>query len=105
MKTKYTVGSDNIFRDSNIPNPETALAKAKLVLQIDKLIEQKGLTQKEAAKLLGTTQSKISALLSGRLSSFTFDLLFTYLNKLNRNVEISTTSPDLDRPGIAVSRK
>ncbi len=90
-KPKYTVSSGNIFKDTGIPNPEVALAKSKLILQIDRIIEQQGLTQKEAAKILGTTQSTVSALLRGRLSSFTFDLLFNYLNKLNQNIEISTS--------------
>jgi predicted XRE-type DNA-binding protein len=89
-KKEYSISSGNVYKDTGMPDPDTALAKAKLVLQIDKIIEEKGLTQKEAAKILGTTQSKVSTLLRGRLSSFTFDLLFAYLKKLNQNIEIST---------------
>jgi predicted XRE-type DNA-binding protein len=94
LKPKFTVGSDNIFKDAGIPDPEVALAKSKLILQIDSIIERHGLTQEEAAKILGTNQPTVSALLRGRLSSFSFDLLFKYLNKLNQSVEISTKSQD-----------
>lgn len=92
MKTKieHYPSTGNVFKDGNIQDHELALKKAELIMKIDQLIIQKKLTQKEAAKLLGTTQPKISALLRGKLSSFTFDLLFQYLTKLNQMIEIST---------------
>lgn len=89
-KIEHYPSSGNVFKDGNIPNPELALRKAELIMKIDQIISERKLTQKEAAKLLGTTQPKLSALLHGKLSSFTFDLLFQYLNRLNQIIEIST---------------
>ena len=94
-KIEHSPSSGNVFKDGNIPDPNLALKKAELISKIDQLITQRKLTQKDAAKLLGTTQPKISALLRGRLSSFTFDLLFQYLDRLNQNIEISTKERDL----------
>lgn len=89
-KIEHYPSSGNVFKDGNIPDSHLALKKAELILKIDQIIAHRNLTQKDAAKLLKTTQPKLSALLSGNLSSFTFDLLFQYLDRLNQSVEIST---------------
>jgi predicted XRE-type DNA-binding protein len=62
--------------------------KAELVRQISHLIDAKNLTQTEAAKLLGVDQPKISALLNGKLSGFSTERLFRFLNALGSDVEI-----------------
>ena len=51
-KKDYVVGSGNVFADLNVPHPEEALAKAELAHKITTLIEHRGMTQVEAAKLL-----------------------------------------------------
>ena len=99
---EYYPSSGNVFKDGGLQDPEDALAKANLILKIDRLIKQKKLTQKDAAKLLGTTQPKISALLRGKLSSFTFDLLFQYLRKLDQSIEISTTIKTGTRADLSI---
>jgi predicted XRE-type DNA-binding protein len=87
-KTRVTASSGNVFKDLGLPNPEELLAKAELVRQISNVIEQRGLTQVEAAEVLGTTQPKVSDLLRGRLSGFSMERLIRYLNALNRDVQI-----------------
>ena len=42
------------------------MLKAKLTVEIYKLLKKRGVTQTEAAKLLGTTQAQISALMRCR---------------------------------------
>jgi predicted XRE-type DNA-binding protein len=54
--------SKNVFADLGLSNPEERLAKAELVLQINRLIEQKKLTQVKVAKLLDIDQPKVSLL-------------------------------------------
>ncbi|MFH1832532.1 MAG: helix-turn-helix transcriptional regulator, partial [bacterium] len=51
-------------------------------------IKKQKLTQKEAALLLGIDQPKISALISGRLSGFSLERLFRFLNELGQDVNI-----------------
>ena len=87
MKTKITKGSNNIFADLGVKNPEEMLAKSQLAAAIIQVIEKRKLTQKKAAELLGTDQSHISRLKHGReLRRFTFDTLLSWLNKLDRNI-------------------
>lgn len=78
--------SGNVFADIGVKNPDEYLAKAKLASQINKIIE--GKTQKEAEKLLGIPQPKISDLARGKLSGFSISKLIGLLNKLNQDVEI-----------------
>lgn len=90
MKKKivYEESSGNVFADLGIENPEEALAKSELARQITKLIKKKKLTQKHAAEILGIDQPKISALIRGRLRSFSLERLIRFLNELGQDVSI-----------------
>jgi|SRR5712692_6491065 len=88
MKKDYTVGSGNVFADLELPNAEERLAKARLAMQIGKLISKRGLTQAAAGKLLGVDQPRISKLLRGRLADFSTDTLVKYINALGSDVEL-----------------
>lgn len=85
---KVVASSGNVFADLGLANADELLVKAELVRQISNLIDAKKLTQAEAAKILGIDQPKISALLNGRLSGFSTDRLFRFLNALGSDVEI-----------------
>jgi predicted XRE-type DNA-binding protein len=91
MSEKITRGSGNVFEDLGFDNPEEYQAKAELALQIIKIIEDRALTQKKAATLIGATQPDISKLKSGQLKGFTLDRLFSFLLRLNRNIQIRVT--------------
>jgi predicted XRE-type DNA-binding protein len=80
--------SGNVFADLGLANSEELLIKAELVRQISNLIDAESLTQTEAAKILGIDQPKVSALLNGRLSGFSTERLFRFLNALGSDVEI-----------------
>ncbi len=64
------------------------LAKAKIARQINSLLKERGLKQREAAELLEITQPEVSQLSNGRLSGFTFDRLYRCLYALDMDVEI-----------------
>ena len=89
--TDYTVSSGNIFKDLGFPNPDEELAKVKLASKINRLIEEKGLTQKEAAQFLELSKYKMATLRNGRLNGFTIDRLFSLLGKLDHHVEIQVS--------------
>lgn len=88
-KPRFVSGSGNVFADLDLPSPELALAKAELVQRIRGLIEQRKLTQAKAAELLDIDQPKVSALVRGRVTGFSYDRLFRFLNALGQQVEIS----------------
>jgi predicted XRE-type DNA-binding protein len=85
---KYAESSGNVFADLGFENPEEALAKAELARQIAKLIKKKKLKQKRASEILGIDQPKISALIRGRLRSFSLERLICFLNELGQDVTI-----------------
>jgi predicted XRE-type DNA-binding protein len=98
-----TKGSGNVFRDLGLPDAELLQAKADLVHQISLLIEERGLTQMQAADVLGVTQPKISALLHGRLDGFSMDRLVRFLNALDQDVKISVRPKAKVNPIVKVA--
>jgi predicted XRE-type DNA-binding protein len=96
MTIKYEKSSGNVFADLGFPNSEQELVKAKLTVQIYKLLKAQGLTQTEAAKLLGTTQPQISALMRCRPVSVSVGRLMEFLTILGQDVEV-TVKPRASR--------
>ena len=85
---RVQVSSGNVFADLGLPNPEERLVKAELASKISSLIDEKQLTQMNAAELLGIDQPKVSALVRGRLSGFSTDRLLGFLLALGNDVDI-----------------
>ena len=86
---KSVAGSGNVFADLGFVNANEMMAKSELVRHINKIIEQRGLTQVEAAELLGVNQPKVSALKRGRLTDFSIDRLMRFLVALGQEINIS----------------
>lgn len=81
-------GSPNVYADLGYPDAEEMLVKAQLVSKIAEIIRRRGLTQVEAAKLLGLTQPKVSAMLRGQFRGFSERKLIDCLTSLGRDVQI-----------------
>lgn len=91
-------GSGNVFADLGFPNAEEHLAKAQLVYAIGSAIKARGLTQIEAAQLMGIDQPKVSKLLRGHFRSVSSDKLIAMLNLLGQDVVITiVASPVAER--------
>jgi predicted XRE-type DNA-binding protein len=88
---KVYSGTGNVFADLGLPNSDELLIKAELVHHISELISERKLTQVEAAEILGIDQPKVSALVRGKLSGFSTERLFRFLNALGSSVEIRVT--------------
>ena len=99
-KTKIPVeeGSGNVFADLGFPNPEREQLKARLTLQIYRLIKALDLTQAEAGKILGVRQPHVSALMRGQSGAFSVERLMEFLTALGQDVEI-TVRPTRKRHG------
>ncbi len=87
--TRVTESTGNVFADLGLPNPEQELLKARLTLQIHGIIQQRGLTQTEAAKVLGVKQPQVSLLMRNRAGSFSVGRLIDFLTALGQDVEIT----------------
>jgi predicted XRE-type DNA-binding protein len=88
---EYEVGSGNVFADLGLPDAEELKAKSELVIEIIEVIEERGLKQAEAAEIMGIDQPKVSLLARGKLSGFSMERLYRFLNALGRDVEIVVT--------------
>ena len=93
------VSSGNVFADLGLPNAEEELAKAEMAFAIRRCIKAKGISQTEAASLLGTDQAKVSLIMNGKIGGFTFDRLARFLNALDMDVRISLEPVSEDRRG------
>ena len=96
--------SGNVFADLGLPNAPELQAKADLALEISRTIAERGLTQAQAAEVLGIDQPKVSALIRGRLTGFSMERLYRLLNALGKDVEIVVRTPASKRrnPGLRV---
>ena len=68
MAIRMQRSSGNVFADIGFPRKEAAhlLIRSDLMIQLTNLIDDRGLTQKQAAEALGVTQPRISNLVRGR---------------------------------------
>ncbi len=82
------VGGGNAYADLGYENADEMLVKAHLVSKIAEIIRRRSLTQVEAAKLLGLTQPKVSAMLRGQFRGFSERKLIDCLTSLGRDVQI-----------------
>lgn len=89
--------SGNVFADLGLANSNELLVKAELARQINEIITTQNITQVEAAEILGVDQPKISALIKGKLSGFSTERLFRFLNALGCDVEIVVKAKPAER--------
>lgn len=89
MSRQVRRSSGNVFADLGVKNPEEALVKARLAHVIADVVAGRGLTQAEAADLLGIDQPKVSRLVRGQLAGFSIDRLFRFVTLLGSDIEIT----------------
>ena len=92
-KTTVTRGGGNIFADLGLPDADEHMLKARLVICIDKMIDQLGVTQQAAAKRMGISQPDVSNLLRGRFEGFSLERLLGFVRALGSDVEIKVKRP------------
>ncbi len=80
--------SGNVFADMGMRDAEARLAKAELARAVRKILEDRGLKQAEAARLLGIAQPEVSDLVRGKLARFSMERLERFLNALDMEVRI-----------------
>ena len=87
----YEEGSGNIFADLGFPHSKQELLKARLTLEIYRIIKARHLTQAQAGEILGIKQPHVSLLMRNRSGTFSVERLMDFLTALGHNVEIRVT--------------
>jgi len=80
--------SHNVFADLDVPDAQALKIKTGLMAEIMRAMRRLGLRQVEAARRMGITQPKLSALLRGDFHSISERKLMDCLNRLGYNIEI-----------------
>jgi len=86
----FVVGDKSVFRDIGFSHAEVEEleVKSSLITQISLAIERRGMTQTEAADLIGTDQPSLSKILRGRMGAVSVECLTAWLNKLGYDVSL-----------------
>ena len=90
QEIEFTQGSGNVFADLDLDNAEELQAKSTLAITLRDIIKRRGLTQKEAARILGTHQTQIARLKNSKgIGNMSIGLLMHWLTKFNRDITVS----------------
>jgi predicted XRE-type DNA-binding protein len=89
MATKVRRSSGNVFRDLGFPREEAENLKIRsgLMIRLTRVIDARGLTQAQAAELLGVTQPRVSDLVRGKIDRFSIDTLVAMLGQAGVRVQ------------------
>lgn len=89
----YELDTGSVYKALDYDDADEMLIKAQLVSKIAEILDRKGLTQTQAAALLGLTQPKLSKLLRGGFRGVSERRLLDCLTRLGRDVQIVVKEP------------
>lgn len=105
--TRTTAAKDparNVWLQLGLPDAEEHYLKAELVLRLMRTIAARGLTQRAAARRIGTTQPELSKILRGKFSEVSLERLMRFLAALGHRIEIKIGASEADTVGEVVIR-
>ena len=97
-KIEFEESSGNVFVDLGFEDADELFARAQLGFHVTKILKDRGLKQREIAKLLGMAQPDVSHLMNGHFSRFTTDKLLDFFKKLDRKVTIHISAHKRGEP-------
>jgi predicted XRE-type DNA-binding protein len=83
-----TRGSGNVFADLGFPDASERQAKLRLAYSLNRVLEGRKLSQADAGRMLGLTESKVSALRHYKLVGFSLEHLMNFLTTVDHDIEI-----------------
>ncbi|MBA2598936.1 MAG: helix-turn-helix domain-containing protein [Chloroflexota bacterium] len=84
-----TSSSGNPFADLGMSDADTRLAKARIAQKITAIMRDRGLTQREVAKVLDISQPRVSEITRGQLKDVSLQRLMELVKSLDMDVEIT----------------
>ena len=90
-RTVLTKSSGNVFTDLGFAESEAQnlALRSDLMVRIEKLVKESGMTQQQAAKALGVSQPRLNALLKGKIADFSLDALVNMLARAGMQVKMT----------------
>jgi predicted XRE-type DNA-binding protein len=87
---KITKSSGNVFIDLGFDEAEAQVLtlRAELMIELERQIRTRRLTQVAASELLGVSQSRVSDLVRGKTDKFSLDMLVLFAAKLGKPAKI-----------------
>ena len=94
MSEDWEEGSENVFKDVGFSEQEAEylMIRSRLMLEVDRFVEESGLTQREAAKKLGINQPRLNDLLKGKIQKFSIDALVKMLARIGVHVDVHVSA-------------
>jgi predicted XRE-type DNA-binding protein len=92
MTIEHEVTTGNIFEALNVSNPKEKEVRAKLGIEVLKILQEKNLKQREISEILGISQPEVSRLLNCNFVRFTIDKLLGFLDRLDCDFKIEVTA-------------
>src|SRR5437879_12777365 len=89
----------NVWLQLGFPDAEEHYLKAELVVRLDQAIKSLDLTQRAAARRIGTTQPELSKILGGKFSEVSLERLMRFLTALGYHIEIKIGARKADKAG------
>jgi predicted XRE-type DNA-binding protein len=98
---EMSVSSGNVYEDLDMGNAAEMLVKAQLASTIQDILDSRGLTQTQAAELMGLPQPKLSRLLNGQFRGISEFKMMDCIARLGRDVRIviGNGQPDVAATG------
>jgi predicted XRE-type DNA-binding protein len=68
-------------------------ARSTLLMELANVIQQRGMTQAEAAQLFGVTQPRVSDLMRGKINLFSLDMLMNMASTAGMSPVVKLSKP------------
>ncbi len=101
-KHEVDAGSGNVFHDLGYADAGERQLKVRLAIEVVRIIQDRRLTQSQAAKFLEIAQPHVSDLVRFRLNRFSVERLMEFLTRLGKGVEIRITKRQTRRARAVV---
>ncbi len=82
----------------NTPQEAASMkARSTLMMELAAVIQERGMTQAEAAELFGVTQPRVSDLMRGKVNLFSLDTLMDMASTAGMSPVVKVSKPKLGR--------
>ena len=102
-RERITRGTGNVFAELGFPDAVERQARLRLAYALNQVLDGRKLSQADAARVLGVTQPKVSALRHYKLAGFSVERLMNLLTALDQDVDIVIRRKPRSRRAARVS--